>query len=626
MDRCVRGACKVNRNQMKKQLLIATLLLGAGGAAKGQGFTITGLAPARNTVGVTRATNVTITLSQPVGTSAGTLNALKVYSSQRGGQVAGTTTVSGNTLTFDPRRDFKPGEVLRATLTSQVQSTNGATLTTPQVLQFGAAVQGGNGRFSVVAGEIAVGTAPSSLAAGDIDGDGDLDLVAANAGSVALPGNTVSIRLNNGRGVYAVPAAGAEIPVGTSPQHVVLADVDGDGDLDLLTANQGSNTVSLRLNNGVGSFSAPATGAEIVISAAVGVALGDLDADGDLDLVAVSGTMSATVAGTASVLFNNGSGLFSASTGGGQLTLGYGSFIPVLGDIDNDGDLDLVVPNDGVSQGSSGSVSVRINNGQGSFSTVANRDVLSLYGADEAALGDIDGDGDLDLMVVNFRGRTSTVPGHTVSVRVNNGGGFFSVPSVGAEVALGDEPRSLALGDVDGDGDLDMVVAGTAPSSFATNTVDVRVNIGLNSGSLTTTSAIGADMVLVGDGPRCVVMGDVDGDGDIDFLTANQRSNNVSIRLNNGTGAALAAVVRSEPALIAAYPNPATGQVTLSLPPAVTRIELFDALGRCVPAPVSMIAAGAALLDVTGLVPGLYRLRAVAGAEQVYAYSTLMVE
>jgi hypothetical protein len=410
--------------------------------------------------------------------------------------------------------------------------------------------------------------------------------------------------------------------VGTTPQHVVLADVDGDGDLDLLTANQGSGTVSLRLNNGAGSFAAPAIGAETPINAAVGVALGDLDADGDLDLVAVSGIMSSTVAGTATILLNNGSGQFSAPAGGGVLTLGHGSFIPLLGDIDNDGDLDLVVPNDGVSQGASGSVSVRLNDGQGRFSPLANRDVQSFYGADEAALGDIDGDGDLDLLVVNYRGRVSTL-GHTTSVRLNNGSGFFSVPTAAAEIDGSNGPRSLALGDSDGDGDLDLVVATTDPSPYGTNTVDVRVNLGLNTGRITTTSDTdGRAQVLVGDGPRCIVMGDVDGDGDIDFLTANQRSNNVSIRLNNGTGAALAITSRFAPAAGAAYPNPARGRVQLSLPPDATHAELLDALGRAVQ--TAPAQAGTATLDVTGLAPGLYRWRVLTGAQP--ASGTLVVE
>lgn len=73
-------------------------------------------------------------------------------------------------------------------------------------------------------------------------GDGDLDLLTAN-----YDDNTVSVRLNNGSGSF---SGTIEVAVGTYPYDVVTADVDGDGDLDLLTANYFNNTVSVRLNNG----------------------------------------------------------------------------------------------------------------------------------------------------------------------------------------------------------------------------------------------------------------------------------------------------------------------------------------------------------------------------------------
>src|SRR5437870_103064 len=117
---------------MKKHLP-TVLILASPLAAIAQNFAVTGLLPARNAVGVAWATNVAVTLSQPLSGSSPTLNALRVYSSQRGGRVAGTTTVSGNTLTFDPMRNFKPGEVVRVTVTNRVLSTSSAALPTPQV-------------------------------------------------------------------------------------------------------------------------------------------------------------------------------------------------------------------------------------------------------------------------------------------------------------------------------------------------------------------------------------------------------------------------------------------------------------------------------------------------------------
>jgi len=557
-----------------------------------------------------------VTLSQPLSGSAPTLNALRVYSSQRGGRVAGTTTVSGNTLTFDPMRNFKPGEVVRVTVTNRVLSTSSAALPTPQVFQFTTAVQGGNGQFGSGV-EVVVGPAPSNLAVGDIDGDGDLDLAVANTGPYSTPGNTVSIRLNIGNGIFGAPAAGAELTVGTGPQHVVLADVDGDGDLDLLTANQNRSTVSLRLNNGAGSFAAPATGAEVPINAAAALVLADVDADGDLDLLAVNGIYSAAASGTASIRLNDGSGQFSVPAAGGQVVLGNGPFIPLAADVDGDGDLDLLVPNDGASQGG-GTVSVRLNNGQGDFAAPPTGSEVPLFqGVDEAVVGDIDGDGDLDLLAVNFGGPTST--GTTVSVRLNDGSGAFATPAVGAEVPVGDGPRSLALGDVDGDGDLDLVVANTGLRTPG-NTVSIRLNSGLNSGNFIAPTT-GAEFA-VGSVPHGVVLADVDNDGDLDALTANQASNTVSVRFNNGTGVALAAAAARELVELSVAPNPTHGAAMVRLMggpgAAPATLTVLDALGRTVRMQrVGLpLAGGPTEVVLVGLNPGLYHVRVQTGAEQ----------
>src|SRR6202008_2530381 len=92
----------------------------------------------------------------------------------------------------------------------------------------------------------AAGAQPASVAAGDGDGDGRLDLAAAESGA-----NTVSVRLGGGLGDFAAPVAFA---AGAQPSCVALGDVDGDGDLDLAASNAGSNDVSVLLGNGTGGF------------------------------------------------------------------------------------------------------------------------------------------------------------------------------------------------------------------------------------------------------------------------------------------------------------------------------------------------------------------------------------
>ena len=297
-----------------------------------------------------------------------------------------------------------------------------------------------------------VGDAPISVALGDVDGDGDLDMLTANNGS-----STVSVRLNDGTGNFTAPATNPNPAVDYGPLSVALGDVDGDGDLDLLTANNNlSGTVSIRLNDGTGSFTAPATNPNPGVGhTPISVALGDVDGDGDLDLLTANYGDN-----TVSVRLNDGTGSFTAPATNPDPGVGDAPYSVALGDVDGDGDLDVLTANIG-----DNTVSVRLNDGTGSFTApatnpnpVVGNEPLSV------ALGDVDGDGDLDLLTANYGD-------NTVSVRLNDGTGNFTAPATNPNPSVGSSPYSIALGDVDGDGDLDVLAA-----NFGSNTVSVRLN------------------------------------------------------------------------------------------------------------------------------------------------------
>ena len=229
------------------------------------------------------------------------------------------------------------------------------------------------------------------------------------------------------------------------------------------------------------------------------VAVGDIDGDGDLDLL----TANFDGSGSVSIRFNQGNGTFSGSS---EVGVGTETSKLVLGDVDGDGDLDLLTANR-----SSSTVSVRLNQGNGTFS--GGSDVSVDDTPNVVVLGDVDGDGDLDLLAAT---RYSTV-----SVRLNQGNGTFGG---GSDVTVGSAPMSVVVGDVDGDGDLDLLAA-----NYSSNTVSVRLNQGNGTFS-------GGSNVPVGSYPTSVAMGDVDGDGDLDLLAANYLDNTVSVRLNQGNG------------------------------------------------------------------------------------------
>ena len=326
-----------------------------------------------------------------------------------------------------------------------------------------------------------------SVALGDVDGDGDLDLVCGNLNYVGA-----TLYLNIGGTFASTPAWTGPVE---STRSVALGDVDGDGDLDLVRANyEGGSTLYLNLG---GTFaSTPAwTGPDEL---ARNMALGDVDGDGDLDLV-LGSSDSATSGGT--TLYLNSGGTFATTpawAGPAEATLSV-----ALGDVDGDGDLDLV-------RGSSDASATLYLNSGGTFASTPDwtgpvERTLSL------ALGDVDGDGDLDLVLGNGGGAGTTI-------HVNTGGMFASVPAwTGpAEYTFG-----VALGDVDGDGDLDLVLGNFDRSAM------LFLNL---AGAFANGPAWTGPAELT----ECVVLGDVDGDGDLDLVFGNETGGGATLYVNNG--------------------------------------------------------------------------------------------
>ncbi|USN98319.1 MAG: VCBS repeat-containing protein [Phycisphaeraceae bacterium] len=340
---------------------------------------------------------------------------------------------------------------------------------------------------------------------GDLDGDGDLDVAVADYGSLQyyVPGE-VTVRLNKGDGTF---AALQRYVAGAGSTSVSLGDLDGDGDLDMAVANRGpfdnydiSGDVSVLFNNGNGTFAArqPYAAGDHPNSAS----LGDLDGDGDLDMAVTNGNNA-----DVSVLLNNGDGTFAAQQ---RYAAGAGPVSVALADLDDDGDLDMAIANSG-----SGDASILFNNGDGSFA--AQQRYAAGIRPKSVSLGDLDGDSDLDVAIVN----TGAYPDYIddASVLLNNGDGTFAAQQ---RYATGRLPSSVSLGDLDGDGDLDMTVANAYLSLS-------NVSVLLNNGDGTFADQ---QHYAAGDGPESISLGDLDGDGDLDMAVANWYSQDVSVLLN----------------------------------------------------------------------------------------------
>ncbi len=336
---------------------------------------------------------------------------------------------------------------------------------------------------------LGTGQNPSAVRAGDFDGDGDADLAVVNA-----QGNDITIRLNNGDGSF---ADGVDYSTGSFPQGIVVGDFDGDTDLDLAVRNVFGDSVSVFLGDGTGTFAPQVT--YIVGDHPTGIVVGDLDGDTDLDL-AVATFQDDSVW----ILKNNGDGTFADAI---QYATGDRPSALTVADFDGDNDLDLATAD----IGTPGGISLLLNQSDGTFPSraVINAGTQHIT----VTAGDIDGDGDADLIASRL---------NLLSVLINGGNATFTEA---ATHVLGNGLVDIVLPDLNGDGDLDVAVV---------RSNDDKVSVLLNLGDGSLGNPIN---VPTADSPRSIAFADLDGDSDVDLAVANVGSSSVSLLFNHGVGA-----------------------------------------------------------------------------------------
>ncbi|MEZ4773671.1 MAG: FG-GAP-like repeat-containing protein [Bacteroidia bacterium] len=294
---------------------------------------------------------------------------------------------------------------------------------------------------------------------GDYDNDGDLDLFVGNVGSKN------KLYTNNGDGTFRKETKGEEVSYTGHCYSVSWVDADNDGYLDLFVSDYISNRRNLLYkNNGEGSFKT--SGEETFTkldetktfpeaSYSIGATWCDYDNDGDMDLFVPNSN------GENNFLYRNeGNFTFTRITEGAIVNDGGSSVGSAWGDYDNDGDMDLFVTN----------INKQVNffynnNGDGTFSRITDGAIANDKGESQGSFwGDVDNDGDLDLYVTH-----AEEPNR--SLYLNNGDGSFSSDMTEPLIKLPDVSLGTAAADIDNDGDLDVVVANHlgAPNYFFTN-------------------------------------------------------------------------------------------------------------------------------------------------------------
>jgi hypothetical protein len=383
----------------------------------------------------------------------------------------------------------------------------------------------GHGHFAL--GAVLPGTSPTSVSLGDLDGNGSLDIVTVTSGDTG----GVAILFGTGGGNFAAPIA---IGAGTAYDTVALGDVDGDHHLDVIATG---GQLGVFRGHGDRTFEAPFT-ADLQVTHSHQVGVGDLDGDGKLDIVAAGELISdRTTVYAVEIWLGSGTGSFTAR---GTLDLGLDfnselrpptflgpPFAPqfTLADYDGDGVLDLAVA---VQQRDV----IEVIKGAGTGDFVQVDEYATGGNSFDLASGDLNGDGRPDLVVV--ASPLVAVPQLSLEVMLALPAGRFQAARVLPYHIFFEGRRIIdfAVGDLDGDGKLDLAQGSTSIDGFPNiSSILVTTSIPANGGGF----ALGPPFEgnPGGDSIRFV---DVDGDGDLDMIVAYNRfdQNHLAVSFNAG--------------------------------------------------------------------------------------------
>jgi hypothetical protein len=361
----------------------------------------------------------------------------------------------------------------------------------------------GAGAFTQVASPF-VGVTGGAVAFADVDGDGDQDVV-ITGGSAS--GHLAALYLNDGTGIFSGTFSALE---GASNSSIDFEDVDGDGDADLLISGQTNSGVkgNLYINDGNGGFTLDAVASALFGGVYLGaVEFADIDNDNDPDLLLMGYGNSGTYSG---LFINDGDGIFAAAPVNPFTTLVTSDID--FADVDNDGDQDVVASGD---DGVTGPVTqLYTNDGTGAFTLMTG---ISISGSYQSTVNfeDIDGDNDPDLLITGYYASNC--------LYTNDGTGAFT--AVTGSSAWNVTNGGNVFGDIDNDGDHDLLITGS-------NIAKLYINDG--AGVYTSIANSPFDGTNSGE----ILYSDVDLDGDQDvFITGWGLQGGITkLYLNDGTG------------------------------------------------------------------------------------------
>jgi hypothetical protein len=358
------------------------------------------------------------------------------------------------------------------------------------------------------------GIGTMSVVAADVNNDGIPDLVVANwcvFGKVCVSGS-VGVLLGKGDGTFRAPVAYSS--GGNNARSIAVADVNGDGNPDLIVVNVNSGDVGILLGEGNGTFQAAVT-YNSGSSAPFSVAVADMNQDGQLDLVVANDNYNGD--GSVSVLLGNGDGTFQNAVN--YSSGGYEAWSVAVADVNGDGNPDVLVANfcSDITCTGPGSVGVLLGNGDGTLQTPYAYS-SGAYDADSITVADINHDGYPDLLVANQCGNPRCGQEGTVGVLLGKGDGTFR--PVVSYASGGYSNQAVAVADVNGDGIPDLLTANLCATACK-ETIGLPGSVGVLLGNGDGTFDAAVSFGTGGYGAFSVAAADLNGDGQPDLLVAN---------------------------------------------------------------------------------------------------------
>lgn len=490
--------------------------------------------PTMNAINVPVNANLSISFDTIITPTLFSSATIVVTGSQTGRILGTFLGLNTTSILFIPNEDFKPGELISVTL---------STSTTKLVASFTAAVSTNSaGAFDYGQNVITTNADHAfTVFSADLDRDGDLDVLSAS-----INDNKIAWYANDGSGNF-----GTQQIITTSVDEawgVYAADIDNDGDMDVVSSSAGDDRIAWYANDGSGNFGSQqtiTTHANLVRR----IHVSDMDGDGDLDVISTSSN-------TGHIYW------YKNNTNGSSWTEEIVSSSETTGtvyltDFDNDGAIDVLAT-------SGGYVGWYKNNGNGAFGTFQSFSTgnLSVFGSYAA---DLDGDGYQDVLVA--------LRSDGVFWYKNNGNGTFGSQQLITAPALTPFAYDVYATDLDGDGDMDVLSASSNDDKVAWYENDGNGNF--DAQQVITTNA---------DAVRNIYAADLDGDGDLDVLSASGNDNKIAWYENKSTTLSLNDNELNNEWSI--YPNPTNNQINIQVKNgiAIQKIAIYDLTGRLVKA------------------------------------------